>query len=101
LNNNFTVVHLFNNTTGCQPTSPLIYDGGVFLYGSTIRCSQFGYGNLVRFNLMNYTLEIIYEFSDVTNPNKLLLDKNSELLYGVTGVGSSTYYGSVFTFHQI
>ena len=96
-NNTFTVVYQFTTSTGCQPISPLVHDGTIFLFGSTIRCSQFGYGNLFRFNLMNYTLEIIYEFPDIANPIKLLLDTSSGLLYGVASVGSSTFYGSVFT----
>ena len=96
-NNTFTIVHRFTDSTGCQPVSSLVFDGGIFLYGSTIRCSQFHYGNIFRFSLTDHTLEIIYEFSDIANPNNLLLDKRNGLLYGTTSVGSSTFYGSVFT----
>ncbi|CAF0876626.1 unnamed protein product [Adineta steineri] len=96
-NNTFTVIHHFTNNTGCHPVSPLVFDNDVFLFGSTIRCGQFGYGNLFRFNLSDHTFNIIYEFHDIANPENLFLDTNSGLLYGVTGVGSSTFYGSVFT----
>ena len=96
-NNTFRIVYQFNNNTGCQPISPLVHDGTIFLFGSTIRCSQFGNGNLFRFNLIDNTLDILYDFPNTANPNKLLLDKSSGLLYGIASVGSSTFYGSVFT----
>lgn len=96
-NDTFTVVYQFTAITGCQPVSPLIFDGGVFLFGSTIRCSQFGYGNVFRFNLSDYKFEIIYGFRDLSNPGSLFLDKKTGLLYGTAGAGSTTYYGSAFT----
>ena len=97
LNNMYTVVHQFTNITGCHPVSPVVFAYDAFLFGSTIRCSQFGYGNLFRFNLNEHAFDVIYEFKDIANPNSLFLDKISGLLYGTTGVGSSTFYGSVFT----
>ena len=97
LNNTFTVVYQFTNTTGCHPTSSLVFDTNNFLFGSTMRCSQFGYGNLFRFSLSDHKFNIIYEFKDIANPETLLLDNHSGLLYGVAGVGSSTFYGSAFT----
>lgn len=97
LNNTFTVVYQFTNATGCQPVSPLVFDGDMFLFGSTIRCSQFNNGNLFRFRISDYYFEVIYEFSSVSNPNSLFLNKVNGLLYGTAGVGSSTYDGSIFT----
>ncbi|CAF2080090.1 unnamed protein product [Rotaria magnacalcarata] len=97
LNNTFTVVHQFTDITGCHPISSLVFANDLSLFGSTIRCSQFGYGNIFRYNLSNHIFNVIYEFADIANPNSLFLDNDSGLLYGTAGVGSSTFYGSVFT----
>ena len=96
-NNTFAVIYQFTRDTGCQPISSLVFDGGHLLFGSTIRCSQYGYGNLFRFDLTNHKFEIIYEFQDTANPDRLFLDKSTQLLYGTAGVGSATFAGSVFT----
>ncbi|CAF4398807.1 unnamed protein product, partial [Rotaria socialis] len=97
LNNTFTAVHQFTDITGCHPISSLVFANDLSLFGSTIRCSQFGYGNIFRYNLSNHIFNVIYEFADIANPNSLFLDNDSGLLYGTAGVGSSTFYGSVFT----
>jgi uncharacterized repeat protein (TIGR03803 family) len=96
-NNTFTVVHQFTNSTGCHPVSSLLFAYDIFLFGTTMRCGQFGYGNIFRFNLSDNTFSVIYEFPDVANPNGLVLDDSSGLLYGTASVGSSTFYGSAFS----
>lgn len=97
LNDTFTVVYQFTDATGCQPISSLVFDGDMYLFGSTIRCGQFGNGNLFRFRVSDHRFEVIYEFPHVSNPNSLLINKDNGLLYGTASVGSSSFYGSVFT----
>jgi uncharacterized repeat protein (TIGR03803 family) len=106
--NTFHLLHSFGTIIsgiypdGAWPYGSLTLSGdGLFLYGMTSNGSSNGSGAIFKFNLSSNTMQVIHPFAGGVNDGgmplgSLTLSGDGLNLYGMTGHGGSSGFGTLF-----
>jgi len=102
--NTFTRLFSFNDTTGANPMGALVEANNGKLYGMTSLGGAYRYGALFSFDFTTNTYTDVHDFDVLVqfgtyNAIGSLINCSDGNLYGLTCIGGTNNYGTVFSFN--
>jgi uncharacterized repeat protein (TIGR03803 family) len=101
--NKDSVLLAFNGTNGSQPVGyPLVYDNkNGILYGTTQNGGSNNYGEIFSYTINTGQQNVVHNFSgaDGVQPEGIIYDSVSGLIYGVSTYGGDSGMGAIFSFN--
>lgn len=98
-NNDYTVLHYFNNIDGESPSGGIMQANNGKLYGVTTFGGIHNRGVIFSFDSIN-NFNKIYDFDTLTGiePHGKLVQANNGKLYGLASTGGLNNFGTIFSF---